>query len=63
MSTNSFDIPEYKTQAKVMRVAIADLKQTAGNMQQGVYAANKEVYTKLKYSHPVADDNGENVGV
>lgn len=47
----------------VARKAIAELQHAAGDMQQGLYSANKAVYNLLKYSHPVADIDGKNVGV
>lgn len=43
--------------------AIAELQHAAGDMQQGVYTANKTVYNLLKYSHSVKDVDGTNVGV
>lgn len=47
----------------VARKAIADLQHAAGDLQQGLYSANKTVYNLLKYSHPVSDADGENVSV
>lgn len=47
----------------VARKAIADLQHAAGDLQQGLYSANKTVYSLLKYSHPVSDADGENISV
>lgn len=47
----------------VANKAIAELQHAAGDMQQGVYTANKTVYNLLKYSHSVKDVDGSNVGV
>ena len=47
----------------VARKAIADLQHAAGDLQQGLYSANKTVYNLLKYSHPVSDADGENISV
>lgn len=47
----------------VANKAIAELQHAAGDMQQGVYTANKTVYNLLKYSHSVKDVDGTNVGV
>ena len=47
----------------VARKAIADLQHAAGDLQQGLYSANKTVYNLLKYSHSVSDMDGENVSV
>lgn len=47
----------------VARKAIADLQHAAGDLQQGIYSANKTVYNLLKYSHSVSDMDGENFSV
>lgn len=47
----------------VARKTIADLQHVSGDLQQGLYSANKTVYNLLKYSHPVSDADGENVSV
>ena len=47
----------------VARKAIADLQHAAGDLQQGLYSANKTIYNLLKYSHPVSDADGENISV
>lgn len=39
--------------------AIDMLTRTAGNMQRGLYDANKEVYSLLKYGAKVAEEAGE----
>ena len=36
----------------VANKAIAELKHAAGDLQQGLYSANKTVYNLLKYAHP-----------
>lgn len=47
----------------IARKAIAELQHAAGDLQQGLYSANKTVYNLLKYSHPVSDMDGENISV
>ena len=44
---------------KLANGAIDSLIRTAGNMQQGLYAANKAVYSLLKYGAKVCDNVGE----
>lgn len=47
----------------VANKAVASLVHTAGDMQQGLYAANKNVYGALKYPNRIQDENGENQSV
>ena len=44
---------------KLARRAIDELVRTAGNLQHGLYDANKEVYRLLKYGAKVAEEAGE----
>jgi len=44
---------------KLARRAIDELVRTAGNLQHGLYDANKEVYRLLKYGAKVTEDAGE----
>ena len=44
---------------KLARRAIGELVRTAGNLQHGLYDANKEVYRLLKYGAKVAEEAGE----
>ena len=44
---------------KLSRRAIDELVRTAGNLQHGLYDANKEVYRLLKYGAKVAEEAGE----
>ena len=39
--------------------AINELVKTAGNLQQGLYKANQEVYSMLKYGAKVHEEPGE----
>ena len=39
--------------------AIAELQKTAGNLQQGLYKANQEVYSLLKYGAKVKENPGD----
>jgi len=44
---------------KLARRAIDELVRTAGNLQHGIYDANKEVYRLLKYGAKVVEEAGE----
>ena len=44
---------------KLARRAIDELVRTAGNLQHGLYDANKEVYRLLKYGAKVVEEAGE----
>ena len=44
---------------KIARLAIDELVHTAGNLQHGLYYANKEVYRLLKYGAKVVENAGE----
>ncbi len=44
---------------KLAHRAIDELVRTAGNLQHGLYDANKEVYRLLKYGAKVAEEAGE----
>ncbi len=44
---------------KLARRAIDELVRTAGNLQHGLYDANKEVYRLLKYGAKVIEETGE----
>ena len=44
---------------KLSRRAIDELVHTAGNLQHGLYDANKEVYRLLKYGAKVVEEAGE----
>ena len=44
---------------KLARRAIDELVRTAGNLQHGLYDANKEVYRLLKYGAKVVEETGE----
>ncbi len=44
---------------KLAKRAIDDLVRTAGNLQHGLYDANKEVYRLLKYGAKVVEEAGE----
>ena len=59
----AFLVSKQQYSETVARKAIAELKHAAGDLQQGLYSANKTVYNLLKYSHPVPDLDGENVSV
>ena len=39
--------------------AVDELERTAGNLQQGLYKANQEVYSLLKYGAKVKENPGE----
>ena len=47
----------------VARKAIAELQHAAGDLQQGLYSANKKVYNLLKYPTGVFDTDGEKISV
>jgi type I restriction enzyme R subunit len=59
----AFLVGKQRYSETVANKAIAELKHAAGDLQQGLYSANKTVYNLLKYSHPVPDLDGENVSV
>ncbi|MBE6649079.1 MAG: type I restriction endonuclease subunit R [Ruminococcaceae bacterium] len=44
---------------KVARRAIDELVRTSGNLQHGLYDANKEVYRLLKYGAKIVEEAGE----
>ena len=44
---------------KIARRAIDELLRTAGNLQHGLYDANKEVYRLLKYGAKVVEEAGD----
>lgn len=44
---------------KLARRAIDELVRTAGNLQRGLYDANKEVYRLLKYGAKITEEAGE----
>ena len=44
---------------KLARRAVDELVRPAGNLQHGIYDANKEVYRLLKYGAKVVEEAGE----
>ena len=45
--------------ASLSAKAVFELQKTAGNLQQGLYKANQDVYSRLKYGAKVKENPGE----
>jgi type I restriction enzyme, R subunit len=52
-------LTEHGYSASLSKKAIDDLVSVAGNLQQGLYKANQDVYSLLKYGAKVKENPGE----